>query len=451
MNSPPQLASRPGGWPDDSPPRSACFGLSPEGCSGDTFEDVGSYFRRLSAHHGMLPWTFAYRAIAPLIDGRNYESRSRIAEDCYGLAISGMTDLAERWSNALNLLTLRHDLERHTLRPLRGMLSPYKLLCRSERFCPACYAQDEHSKIPKYNRLLWLIDCVTACPVHGLRLKQTPTPKFGDGKAFWLPGFSRVDGSNLANDVAEEASPEEIKFGWLVVDLLEDCQLHHDAFLGSPAIPTFLHHACSSLFGGIAATFAAELGISKGELHGWMTGEVHPSLHRIVLIAYCCNCRVADVVLGNTPPLFWRGRPRNKDCRLINKKRKGALAPESALIANFEQLVASGSVNCVQEAADTLDVSVKFLHKIAPNLTARLVANGKEHQKHAAKANGDAKFKEFLRSHTNLRIKGSYPSRRLVVADVRRRTGITFDFHQACEFQRRANRMAGIVANSRTA
>lgn len=158
MNSPPQLASRPGGWPDDSPPRSACFGLSPEGCSGDTFEDVGSYFRRLSAHHGMLPWTFAYRAIAPLIDGRNYESRSRIAEDCYGLAISGMTDLAERWSNALNLLTLRHDLERHTLRPLRGMLSPYKLLCRSERFCPACYAQDEHSKIPKYNRLLWLID-----------------------------------------------------------------------------------------------------------------------------------------------------------------------------------------------------------------------------------------------------------------------------------------------------
>ncbi|MCP3722613.1 hypothetical protein M3I53_05605 [Paraburkholderia sp. CNPSo 3272] len=278
-----------------------------------------------------------------------------------------------------------------------------------------------------------------------MRLKQIPTPKIGDGEAFWLPGSSRVDGSNLARDVAEEAYPEEIKFAWLVVDLLEDCQLRPDAFLGSPAIPTFLSHASASLFGGIAATFAAELGISKGEFHGWMTGEVHPSLHWIVLMAYCCNCRVSDVLLGNTPAVFWTGRPRNLDYRLVNKKRKGASAPTSVLIANFEQLITSGRVRCLQEAADTLDVSVKFLHKIAPDHSTRLIENGKDYQKDAAKANGDAKFSEFLSSHTRLRTKGPYASRRLVVADVRERTGLTFGFRQACEFQRRANRMAGIA------
>ncbi|MEM5329544.1 hypothetical protein VSR34_23550 [Paraburkholderia sp. JHI2823] len=282
-------------------------------------------------------------------------------------------------------------------------------------------------------------------------MKQIPTPKFGDGEAFWLPGSSRVDGSNVARDVAEEAYPEEIKSAWLVVDLLEDCQLRPDAFLGSPAIPTFLSHASSSLFGGIAATFAAELGISKGELHGWMTGEVHPSLHWIVLIAYCCSCRVSDVLLGNTPAIAWRGRPRNIDYRLVNKKRKGASAPTSALVANFEQLIASGRVRYLQEAADRLDVSVKFLHKIAPNQSAALIENGKEHKKDSAKATGDTKFAEFLSSHRMLGTKVPYPSRRLVVADVRKRTGLTFNFRQACEFQRRANRMAGIAGTSRAA
>jgi hypothetical protein len=108
-----------------------------------------------------------------------------------------------------------------------------------------------------------------------------------------------------------------------------------------------------------------------------------------------------------TPKLDWRGRPRNATCRLIRKDRKGACAPESALIVGLEQLVASGSVTCVQEAADALDISVKFLHKIAPSQAARLVETGRKRQKCAVAANGDAKFKEFLRSHEELRTTGT--------------------------------------------
>ena len=67
MAEPIVLACTPGGWPEDAPPRSALFGLSPEGHNGDDLEDLASFFRRLSDDHGMLPWTLAFRVIVPLI------------------------------------------------------------------------------------------------------------------------------------------------------------------------------------------------------------------------------------------------------------------------------------------------------------------------------------------------------------------------------------------------
>jgi hypothetical protein len=61
-----RLVSLPGGWPAESPPRSAFFGLSPAGHNGESFEGLSSYFRRLSAHHRILPRSLARRAVVPL-------------------------------------------------------------------------------------------------------------------------------------------------------------------------------------------------------------------------------------------------------------------------------------------------------------------------------------------------------------------------------------------------
>ncbi|MGF6837905.1 hypothetical protein QF001_001772 [Paraburkholderia youngii] len=438
MTSHLKLASRPGGWPEDAPPRSTVFGLVPEGFSGETFEDLGSYFRRLAHRHGLLPWTLAYHAIAPLICGRDSVTNGHVAEECYGLAISGLTETAERWASALNALTAREDLQLRTLLPVRTVLPRYKLVARVERFCPACFADDERSNRPKYNRLLWMIDCVIACPIHGLILEPIPQEKGRCNKAFWLPGISRVNGESLANYGAGEALPHEVRIAWLIAELLDESFQCPEDFNHAPAITTFLDHASVTLFNGRAANFAAHLGVSKGELHGWMTGKVRPSLHRVVLIAYCCDCNVTDVLLGRKAKLHLRERPPVGDNRLVTRNHMGASKPVSALVAELDYLVELRTVKTEREGAEALDISVRYLRKIAPAVAAHLVALGKQHKRDVAAANMSAKSKEYLRSHRSFTTAGDYPAWRKVVADVRKRTGITFAFRELCRIRKAA-------------
>ncbi|WP_236860846.1 TniQ family protein [Burkholderia sp. MSMB617WGS] len=178
-------ACRPGGWPEDAPPRSALFSLNPEGQSGDDLEDLASYFRRLSEDHCMLPWTLAFRSVVPLIGSGSTGWRAKMACYCYGLATSGVTELADSWAKALNHATGRNDLQLHTLVPLKAVVPPTKLLSPIERFCPICYAHDESSERPKYNRLLWAVDCVAACPLHCVQLQAVDKSNRNNDNPFW--------------------------------------------------------------------------------------------------------------------------------------------------------------------------------------------------------------------------------------------------------------------------
>jgi transcriptional regulator with XRE-family HTH domain len=449
MTSTLKLASRPGGWPEDAPTRSALFGVTPAGFSGDTFEDLPSYFRRLSAHHGLLPWTLAFHAVAPFICGRDFESKSNAADDCYRLVISGVTEVAAKWSGALNKLTLRNDLQLRTLLPLRRCVPPKKLISCIERFCPSCYADDERAPRPKYNRLLWAIDCVTACPVHGLQLKPAPRTKRGSPQAFWLPGISRVDGSSLANDFTEEAHPHSVELAGLVAELLDDAHQHPDAFSHAPALPAFLHYATETLFEGTAANFARHLGIAKSELHGWMKGKNRPSLHRIVLIAYCCDCTVADVLLGNKVMLRIRERPPESPTRLAPRTSTGASMPADVLLAKLEEIIQSGTASCLQEAASILGVTAKFLRKVAPQKAALLVSRGKEQRQRNLRAKEDAEFSVFLGCYREILRQGTYPARRKVVKLVRERTGKAFSYVTAARFQQKAHELCGVMKHGK--
>jgi TniQ len=437
MNSTLEPMSRPGGWPVDAPPRSPVFGMAPQGYSGDTIEELGSYFRRLAAEHGLLPWTLAYCAVAPLICGRDFKGNRDVADDCYSPAVNGVTELAARWSYALNKLTLRHDLQLRTLLPLRHILSHYRLISAAERFCPACYSDDELAGRQKYNRLLWSIDCVTACPVHGLVLKPVPRAKRGCGKPFWLPGLSRVDGASLAYNVADKAQPHEIRIARLIVELLDDSHQRPDSFRDASAIPTFLRHATDSLFNGHAANFAAHLGISKSELHGWMTGNVCPSLHRIVLVASCCDCTVTDVLLGNKVMLKKRERPFGEPISL-SPRRLAPARPVDVLTAELEEIIQFGTASCLRDAANTLGVTPKYLRKKAPKQAALIVKRGEQLRQSVVQATDAAKFGEYLNSFRALRAQGVSTARRNVIRDVRERTGMTFGYAEAMRFQHKA-------------
>ncbi len=425
MTPSPEPVSRPGGWPEDTPPRSALFGLTPEGFSGETFEELSSYFRRLCDRHGLPPWTLAFHAVTPLIRGWDYNAARR----CYDLTICGAGEPAAQWSSALKRLTLRHDLQLTTLLPLSSVVPNYGLISPVERFCPRCYADDERAGRQKYNRLLWAIKCVTACPVHGLALKRVPQAQRGVGQMSCLPGVSAFDGSSLANEVAQEARPHQIRIAWLIAELLDHSHLHPESFSQTSAIPDFLRHANELLFGGNIPDFSRYLGTHTRSLRMWMRGSIRPTLDWLVVIAYCCDVSVADVLHGNQKMLRKLAPPPLGDVPHSQKTRRGRTKKSEAfLIAALDKLLESETVTSQKQAADALGISRTYLSKIAPRQTAFLVEFGKQYRRRVAEATEDEKFAEYWQSHNSLTDAGIYASVRKVLADVRARTQKTFSY-----------------------
>ncbi|MEM5448884.1 TniQ family protein [Paraburkholderia guartelaensis] len=454
MMEPIKVVSLPSGWPEDYPPRSALFELIPLGCDGGDYEDLASAFRRLSARHGILPWTLAFRAVAPLAVGSDETVRDNFADTCYSLAVAGVQDVAQRWATALNRLTLREDLELRTLLPLRGVVPAFLLISQVERFCPVCYLDDERAKREKYNRLLWAVGCVKACPIHGSLLEPVPRSKrFGARPrqfGFQLPGVSRVDGSSLASETFEPASEEDVQIARLVVDLLNDVNEHPEVFSKATAPTAFFRHAADVLFGGTPALFAEYLGVSKGSLSEWMDGSIRTSLPHLVRIAHCCGCSLADVILGNKVMLKKVPQPSVRPT-FGHKRQDGARRPRDELIAEFERIVESGEVGNAKEAADRLQVSEKFLRMLSSELAGQLVQRGKESRSQAKASRIEGAFEEVWKSFSMLRAANARTSRRAVLKHVFDRTGLTFPRHELAAHMSKAHQLVGSTSARRLA
>ncbi|ABE32854.1 hypothetical protein Bxe_A0076 [Paraburkholderia xenovorans LB400] len=198
----------------------------------------------------MRPWTLALRCVAPLI-GSDTSTRGQrhVADSCYERSMNGVTEHAERWVKALSQLTLRNDLHLRTLLPLRDIVPSWKLLSQKERYCPLCYSDDESNKRPKYNRLLWSLDCVMACPVHNVLLVEVGSSGMGGGRPFFLPGVSRLVGSSLAGQMAPPATYEQSCMARMAAHLLDDVHHHPDAFVEGNCSPApFLKFATKELY-----------------------------------------------------------------------------------------------------------------------------------------------------------------------------------------------------------
>ncbi|WP_233832853.1 TniQ family protein [Paraburkholderia sp. ZP32-5] len=445
------LVELPGGWPKDAPPRSAFLGLAPLGVGGESFEDLASYFRRLAELHLMRPWTLAMRAVAPVISGKSERGRRSIADVCYGLSMNGVTKLADQWVDALSQLTLRNDLHLRTLLPLRDIVPRYKLLSQTERYCPLCYLDDENNKRPKYNRLLWSLDCVKACPVHNVLLVEVRSFASNEGRPFFLPGISRLDGTSLAAANATPATDEQSCMARMTAHLLDDIHHHPEVFESNCSPAPFLKFAINKLFAGVAMNFAQHLGVGKGELSGWTSGDVRPSLPRLLQIAYCCGCAVSDVILGNKVMLR-RVALLSPPPVLAPKRRNGAKRPTDVLLTELEAIVKSGAARHGKQAADLLDVSQKYLKKLSPTSWDVLVQRGAEDRRMRTVNRRESRFAEFNRSHAALARKmGLTPTRRDVHEDVFRRTGIRYRFVEGHDFLHRARAIAARPENTRKA
>jgi len=436
----------PGGWPEDAPPRSILYSLPPYGCSGEDRESLGSYISRLSGAHDMARWTLTKGIIGPAAEELFDANSDRMARDVgradYSVRVSNTTEQAYQWAHTLNRLTLRTNLQLCTLLPLKELVSAFLLVSDERRFCPSCYKEDLQKGRDCYDRLLWSIDAVMACPLHQLKLVNRPKLKRRPSNA--PSGEVAENIKSMESAALLPASDYEVESARLIAELLDDALVFPDGGYSATAQSAFLTHAVDTLFNGKSARFAAHLRVSKSQVHGWVKGQIRMSLPRLSLAAYCCGCAIADILLGNKVMLSLRPAPQCQDRRLVASGGEGAKRPKDDLRAELEELIRDARVTYAVEAAKALGVSTKFLRKNFPCEHALLVKNGRELLK-ARRKEAMIEFDEaYLSEHIALCDAGVYPARRRVIDRMRGRVQSLGRRKNTERAQRKAHAATGV-------
>ncbi|MGN6233842.1 MAG: TniQ family protein [Trinickia sp.] len=428
----------PNGWPERASARSILSGAYPYGMSyGGARESLGSFMNRVCNAQDVGRWTMTHRVLGPLARNLMGVEPMRMARDVgradYMATLSGISDVALEWAEVLNRATLRNDLQMCTLLPLRGLVPSLKLQATARRHCPYCLDGDVRDGRESYMRLLWLLAPVKACPLHGVNLMEEPWKSEPHNKNNSSRRRSARE-SLPCTSMATAASGFDVEISRIIADLLEDATVFAGLQLEKSAQSVFLEYAADSLFNGKRAHLARHLGVNKSLLHAWVKGTASISLHRLALIAYCCNCAIADVLLGNKVRLSLRARPSDEPDTLLNRRNYVGRKSDAEIKDAMQRALRSGQALAGYQMADELLTSPKYLRMNFPEEYAAVVAAGQEKRKHDLDERKRRFTEEYCRAHSVVASTGEYPSRRRVIANMRTRSckrGSWWDYHAA--------------------
>jgi hypothetical protein len=174
--------------------------------------------------------------------------------------------------------------------------------------------------------------------------------------------------------------------------------------------------------------------VNKSLMHEWIRGIASISLHRLALIAYCCNCAIADVLLGNKVRLSLRARPSDAPGQLLNRRRRVGRKSDAEMKDAMRRAVRNGQALSGYQMADELLTSPKYLRVNFPEEHDAVVAAGQEKRKRDVIERERRFTEEYCRAHRAVASTGEYPSRRRVKANMRTRSckrGSWWDYHAA--------------------
>jgi hypothetical protein len=154
------------------PPRSRLYCLTPVGMGTLQIESLTSYINRLAWTYRVSPRILVVQEIVPHLNHGYPHGQLAAFSRGVAMKINDNGNVASEWSTILEQLTMRDDLHALTLRGWIGDLSSRGHLREKPAWCPACYAQWREQGLPLYQPLVWMIQMVTLCPQHKVRLED---------------------------------------------------------------------------------------------------------------------------------------------------------------------------------------------------------------------------------------------------------------------------------------
>lgn len=410
---------------DPLPPRSVLASLLPIGMGTPYRESLSSYYLELAHLHHVSPKNLARGVLIPRMaeKGRRYRKVSKLWKLS---SFNGIGDVPEWWANQLSELTAQKDLVNLTLVPLRPYFSIMRLITEKKKWCPICFSEAAtNGRV--YGQLLWAMEDVQACPIHGIKLLSQctcqGTSPMSPLNVKYLSGICEYCGSSLAhnNDHSlEYASKDKVIRAQLVADLLGDMEkLKNHADGAMKGVPTFLDHAVRHFAGGNASRFGDLLGIKKNTLHGWIHGKCIPPFPQMVDIAMLCKCSIADVLLGEqssfkepftAPSCASPRRPfRTKKTQKVDKE---------IIKRQLEVLALQEPPISVAAAAAKIGVSDRTLFKHFGDITKEMTERVQSYRHNESLRKFAERCDLYRQSAERLIQRGIRPTRRLVGLDI---------------------------------
>ena len=413
---------------------SRLYHLEPIGVGSSLVESLTSYVIRLAEAHSIPPRVLVSYEIAPHLKqsylGRSLDYRGRVDTQVLTLfwresmTLNGLTSWAEDWVQALEHLTQRQDLSFLTMLSWRSVFSPFRLMRRTQAWCPVCYEEWREAGKVLYQPLLWALQSIHLCPQHDIPLlEQCPSEEckhklpflFSQIQVGYCPKCHRWLGGPLQRH--ESASPSSKEM---------EKQRHQQerqalgemlAFAPSLTTPpqqevflltttTYIHEMTN----GNGAEFARQSQLREGTLYDWIHVRKLPQHDRFLRMCVSLGVSPLDWLTGKTLEAIASKKlvPRKQ---LSVKKRRGkgrnvdAKSARSALEAALHS--SEGFTSSAEQIASSLGCSPTFLITKFPKLYQALV----EKRRNERRERKDERMQELrIALEATLRSEGPPPS-----------------------------------------
>lgn len=400
-------------------------------------ESLISYMMRLADAHSIQPNVLIGKAIVLLLSCPSQGRQPYAHRTAFWVGspvLNGMTPLTDRFVQALTDLTQQHDLRFLTMLPWKEVLSYLHSVRRTRAWCAACLEEWYVKGQTVYEPLLWALEGIHQCGVHGCLLQivcphcastlRTLAPHVQPGYCDrcnrWLGG--PLPGKTSTTSVSEE---EGIWNRWVAMAVGELLA----------AAPKLLSTPCrdniaasmKSVVNGNQLALARHLQMTQATIWQWLEGVRIPQLWMLLRMCYCLQisplafltgkaeaiCATAGTPLHSTLPSSKRSQ-RRPYTRFDVERMRSAL---EAVLSSTEEPPPPMS-----EVARSLSSDQSILRRYFPELCRAI---SKRYLDDKTKKRGEriqSLHEEVRQAALILLAQGCYPGNRQVAKLLRKPT-----------------------------
>ena len=414
------------------PVHSRLYHLKPVGIGTPYVESLTSYVARLATAHSVHPRNLLAYEVAPYLNALSHPKTEELKRGAMSRLLTmsavwnGTTASASNMVQGLARLSGRSDLHFLTLLPFAEVFPQRKLLRYSRAWCSRCFETCSEAKSPIYEPLLWCLESVSICHVHGQRLQlscpysdcaRTSPPLVARSQPGYCPWCNRWLGApfhwqgSIPSYWVDEEWKQQQWVGMMLGELLAT----------APTLPTSLHRekaiAIISAFvketmHGKYAEAAHRLGLTPSTLRQWIAGKKMPQVRNLLQVCSSLDISLLALLNGTASEASSEGshvwklpasEPQRRSFRKFDTEALRNVLQEALLKPEVPPLSLS-------KLAGRLGYHSSFLSHHFPELCRSISLSYQAYQAERSQQKFQQRSEEVRQAMLSLHDQGLYPS-----------------------------------------